>query len=253
MRTFESLAHVQQQIELASAVQRSMLPSTLPEVPGYSFWAHWEPAIGIGGDMYAFHVLPTNEILVLVADVAGKGIAAALGMACLAGMIPLIAEKSGADLPRFVADLNRSVFRSMSPVDRMTTLLAMLLDPTANRVRIVNAGHLPAVVRRRNGNVRSSFGAAQVGLPLGVVEQFRYQAVTLELAAEDAVVLFSDGITKAVNVSGNEYGISRVNDLLARDQYVGNIGATLLDDVKGFASGVGFKDDVVVVAVSREI
>jgi serine phosphatase RsbU (regulator of sigma subunit) len=251
MRTFASLGHVQRELELASQVQRSILPPSFPAVPGYSFWVHWEPAVGVGGDLYHFHVFPNNEILILVADVAGLGLHAAIGMAFITGMIPLIADKSGADLPSFVAELNQRIFQWASQMHSLTTLLALVLDPIANRVRIVNAGHLPAMIRRGNGTVESSDHEGWAP-PLGVVEEFRYHEVTLELAPEDAVVMFSDGITKAVNVSGNEYGASRVNDLLARGQDVRNIGQTLLDDVKGFASGVGFKDDVVVVAFSRE-
>src|ERR1700733_4309554 len=116
-------------LELAANVQRGMVPADLPSVPGYSFWAYWEPALRIGGDLYDFRQLPTGEILTIVADVAGKGMGAAMMMAFLSGMLPFAAEQCGGDLARFVGTINKRLHPLATRTDRFATLVAVALDP----------------------------------------------------------------------------------------------------------------------------
>src|ERR1700687_1593648 len=123
MSSPELSAKIQMNIELAADVQRSMLPLSVPTVPGYSFWVHWQPELSVGGDIYDFQVLKTGEILVLAGDVAGKGLAAALSMVSLAAIIPIVLEQTGNNLTEFVSALNKSVHRWLSRVDRFVTLI----------------------------------------------------------------------------------------------------------------------------------
>src|SRR6516225_4492740 len=103
MADLDFAAKMERELQMAAEVQWSMLPAAVPEVPNYSFWACWEPALPVGGDMYEFCRLPTGEILVVVADVGGKGLAAAIGMAALAGVVPVLWEQHSPNLTRFVS------------------------------------------------------------------------------------------------------------------------------------------------------
>ena len=118
MRNYKSLEHMQLDLNDAVAVQRAMLPVTVPSVPGYSFWVSWEPDLPLGGDLYQFHTLSTGEVLAVIGDVSGKGIPAALAMASVSGLIPFVFEHSGVDLTRFISSLNRSICRWSIPSQR---------------------------------------------------------------------------------------------------------------------------------------
>jgi len=173
-----------------------MLPDSVPLLPGYSFWAAWEPDFFVGGDLYDFQTLPTGEILMLVADVAGKHIPASLGMAFLAGMIPFAVEQTGADITKFVAALNDGFFRWTTRTDRFVSLVAVALNPVTHQFRMVDAAHTgPAIIRRRDGTVASLCSTQHAGFPLGVAKGLSYEALSFHVRAGDSILIASDGIT----------------------------------------------------------
>lgn len=247
MRDIESVAR---DMELAAEAQRSMLPQTLPVVPGYSFWVYWKPAHTVGGDMYGFHTLPTGEILLLVADVAGKGLVAALGMASLVAMVPLALEQAGADLPRFLDVLNRT-WRCDG---RFVALVAVALDPVAHRLRVANAFHPTGLICRYDGTLENLCPREEAGTPLGVFEGFTYTSQVFEMLSGDAIVIASDGVTNAVNATAEEYGTSRLTQVLGRTEpQAKSLGEAVLVDVNAFTGELGFQDDVVIVCCSRTL
>jgi len=244
---------IQREFELAAEVQRSMLPDTVPTASGYSFWAWWQPWSHVGGDIYDFHTLPSGEIIMLVGDVAGKGLAAALGMASLAGMVPLALEQTGADLTRFASALNRSFFRWASRANMFATLLAAALDPVAHQLGVLSAGHGSGLIRRKDGTLEDLYPIEQTGLPLGVSGESSYEAVRFEMNPGDAVVITSDGVMNAVNATGEEYGIPRLKEVLAcTEPHAGRLGEAVLAGVNAFTGGRQMEDDVVVVCFARE-
>jgi serine phosphatase RsbU (regulator of sigma subunit) len=246
---------IQSQLQAVADVQKSMLPQELPSVPGYSFWAALEPFAGFaGGDLYDFHVLPTGEVLVLVADVTGKGISAAVGMGALTGIITAAVEWDGADLPALVKRINRAFGRRMSE-DRIATLLAVALDPKTHRLRAVSAGHGPALIRRQDGPVEDLVPHGQGGPPLSIYfEQTNYQTVTAELKPGDCLVITTDGITEAFSERRDMYGVERLRDLVARTgPDASQLGQTILADAKRFSGRQDLWDDATVVCLSRSL
>jgi phosphoserine phosphatase RsbU/P len=228
-----------------------MLPVALPAVPGYSFWAFWEPAFPVGGDLYDFHTLPTGEVLMVVADVSGKGMAAALGMASLAGMIPLALQQTGTNLQSFVDLLNRT-FCERSRAEKFVTLIAMLLDPSTHRVQVVNACSQTGLLRRRNGTIEDLCKSEQVGLPLGVVGGSLFEATAFDLMPGEGVVIASDGITGAVSVNNEVYGAPRLNDIIARTEpEAGKLGKAILESVKAFVGSHPVRDDLAIICFAR--
>jgi serine phosphatase RsbU (regulator of sigma subunit) len=250
----EHRARLLNELAMAAEVQKSMLPETVPSVPGYSFWATMEPAYGTtaGGDLYDFQTLPTGEILVLVADVSGKGIPAAVGMTALAGIITMAQEGVAADLAALIQAVNRAYCRRMNRTNMFATLLAVALDPRTHRLRVVSAGHGPSLIRRRQGTVQELVPQKQGGLPLGILEDSDYETGTAELGPGDAVFISSDGIGESMSPRRELYA-PRLPELLARTEpEAAKLGEAALADVKAFTGGV-LQDDTTVVCFSRNL
>jgi serine phosphatase RsbU (regulator of sigma subunit) len=239
------------ELALGVEIQKSMLPGEVPSVPGYSFWAMMESARGMGGDLYDFHTLPGDEILVMVADVSGKGIPAAVGMTALAGMITVALEVFAADLTGLVKAINRAFCRRMY-ASMFATLLAVTLDPRTHRVRVLNAGHPPGLIRRRDGTLAELVPQKQSGAPLGIFPDAVYEVVTAELGPGDAVFITSDGMTEAMNTRHELYGRERLLELLARTESQATmLGEAVLADMKAFTGGA-LQDDTTVVCFARD-
>ncbi len=149
-------------------VQRSFLPLRLPEVPGYEFFAYYESAFEVGGDYYDFIPLPRQRLAVLLSDVAGKGVAAALLMAKLsadARSCMLTEPHPAAAITKLDSLMNRSGIS-----DRFVTLAATILDHGNNSVRLVNAGHpSPLIYHRATRTVEEATSNGAAGVPIGVL------------------------------------------------------------------------------------
>ena len=228
-----------------------MLPGALPAVPGYSFWAFWEPAFPVGGDLYDFHTLPTGEVLIVLADVSGKGLPAALWMASLAGMIPLAVQQTGTNLQSFVELLNTTLCK-WPRADKFASCIAVLLDPSTHRVQVVNAGPQTGLLRHRHGTIEDLCTNERTGLPLGVLDGFLFAANAFDLMPGEAVVIASDGITGAVNAGNEVYGAPRLNDVIAcTEPEAGELGEAKLENVKAFIGSHQVRDDVAMVCFAR--
>ena len=190
---------LERDIELAHKVQRGFLPSTPPELPGYRFFDYYEPARRLGGDYYDYVELPDGRLAVVVADVSGKGISAALLTAKLSAEIRYcLASQPQPALA--MQRLNRT-FAHAGWEDRFVTLVLAVLDPAAHTLAIVNAGHMAPVLRRADATIEQ-LGTEITGFPLGVVDDFPYEQQTISLAPDENVVLYTDGISEAMSPDG---------------------------------------------------
>lgn len=192
-------------LELAHQVQRALLPRTLPAVPAYTFFAHYAAADEVGGDSYDFVPLPGGRLAVLLGDVAGHGVAAALVMARFGAEARACLEAE-ADLAAAVARMNGLILRADVP-DSFVTLAAVVLDPANHAVAVVSAGHPLPLVRRVDGSVEALVSDEALGPPLGVVEGFGYACRAAQLGAGEAVLVFSDGLTEAMDAGDHQFGL----------------------------------------------
>ena len=162
---------LKRELAVAHEVQRGFLPSAAPRIPEYDFFEFYEPANQLGGDYYDYVELPGGRLAVVVADVSGKGISASLLMAKLSAETRycLASEPSPAEA---VGRLNRA-FCDSGWEDRFVTMVLAVLDPRRHEVTIVNAGHLPPLLRRGPGRVEA-VGEAETRLPLGVDHEVDY-------------------------------------------------------------------------------
>lgn len=236
---------IERDMENAREVQRTFLPARPPDVAGYEFASYYEPAQSIGGDYFDFVQLRDGRMAIVLADVGGKGIPAALYMARLA-------SETRACLERYenATDVIRQLNTRLRI--RLVTLAMVILTPQTHEITIVNAGHRPPFVRRRSGQLEIG-GEDIIGLPFSVLDDTVYEAATLTLNPGDGVVMFSDGLEDGLNSQrGERFGISRVRELIASTASTAQVMvSTLTGAVREFTDGTPQFDDMCIVAFRR--
>jgi len=241
--------HLKRDLELAHRVQQGLLPARPPEIAGYELFDFYEPARQIGGDFFGYVPLPDGRMAIVLADVSGKGVSAALVMAALSADVRycLASERDSAIA---VSRINESFCRSGWD-DRFATLAVAVLDPRTHRLTIVNAGHLPLFLRDAAGHVQM-IGFEEAGLPLGVDPEHVYQPLEMKIAPGDTLVLYTDGISEAMDHENRPYGLERLKRMLAEPaKTTGEIGRRILGDVEHHAAGQVRSDDMCLVCLGR--
>ena len=195
-------------LEIAREIQSWLVPSQAPEVAGADIAFATRPQNSVAGDYYdAFYPDPENpeRLVVVIADVAGKSVPAALLMATLQASLRTIAGE-GAPVAELVTRLNRYASAYSLDGRRFTTAVLCEYEPVSRRLTYVNAGHNAPILRRANGALEK---LETGGLPLGIKVDAAYQTASLELRPGDALILFTDGVIEAFNASGDEFGNER--------------------------------------------
>ena len=240
---------IKRDLELAHRVQQGLLPTRPPDVPGYEIFDFYEPAQHVGGDFFAYVPLSEGRLAIVLADVSGKGVSAALVMAALSADVRycLASER---DLAKAVSLINDSFLRGGWD-DRFATFVVAVLDPATHHVTLVNAGHLPVLLRDATGAVRG-VGTDLGCLPLGLDPSHRYRSCELDLAAGSTLVFYTDGISEAIDHEQRLYGLERLEEVLTGPAAgVGDLGRRVLADVERHAAGQVRSDDICLVCVGR--
>src|ERR1700730_175584 len=195
-------------LEIAREIQTWLVPSEAPQVAGADIAFATRPQNSVAGDYYdAFYPNPEERerLVVVIADVAGKSVPAALLMATLQASLRTIAGENAA-LADLVARLNRYACAHSLNGLRFTTAALSEYNPTSRRLVYVNAGHNAPIRRRANGTLETLEAG---GLPLGIQSTAKYETASLELKPGDALIFFTDGVVEAFNESGEEFGNAR--------------------------------------------
>jgi sigma-B regulation protein RsbU (phosphoserine phosphatase) len=197
-------------LEIAREIQSWLVPSHPPEVPGADIAFATRPQNSVAGDYYdAFYPNadsgPEGKVMVVIADVAGKSVPAALLMATLQASLRTIAG-DGAPLADLVARLNRYACAHSLDGRRFTTAVLSEYDPASRRLTYVNAGHNAPILRRANGTLEK---LEVGGLPLGIQSPITYETATLDLRPGDALIFYTDGVVEAFNEENAEFGNDR--------------------------------------------
>ena len=197
-------------VQLASEVQKRLLPDKAPASDGFSLAGYSIPARGVGGDYYDFLDLGNQRIGIALADVAGKGVAAALIMSVVQASLRIIASE---DIPLadLAAKMNRYLHRSTKS-NGYATFFYALLDERHRRLRYVNAGHNPPFLLKCSAVHELPAG----GTVIGLFPQSSYEEASIDLAPGDVLIAFTDGVPEALNPAEEEFGEDRVREMLRR-------------------------------------
>lgn len=239
---------IRREIDIARGVQQRLFPQRVPRVAGVDCAGSCRPAQGIGGDYYDFLELPEGRLGIALGDVAGKGIPAALLMASLQASLRGQRLSGPADLAQLMANLNFLIHEA-SPENRYATFFYGELDPASGRLDYVNAGHnAPMLFRAGGSNVERLKATGPV---VGLVEAGKFEQRSVEVHAGDLLLVYSDGISEAMNPKDEEWGEERLASAVVEAGSVGALGLIerLFVAADAFAAGATQHDDMTVVAV----
>ena len=241
------------EIEVARKVQLGFLPKSFPAILDYEFYAYYSPAQSVGGDYYDFISLPHGRVAVVLGDVAGKGVAAALLMAKLSAEVKFcfLTEPTPA---KAVTLLNDQLIKG-GIGDRFVSLAALIIDPVAHQVTLVNAGHINPM-RYRNGELTEVITNKESGLALGWVQGYEFDSKVFPMEVGDSIFVFTDGVIDAEDPQGERFQFDGMHKTLKADSVLmetrpSKIGDRLVRAVNKHANGTPQSDDIAVVCFGR--
>ncbi|MEN1679368.1 MAG: SpoIIE family protein phosphatase [Planctomycetota bacterium] len=240
---------LERDLKLAKRMQRALLPSSPPEVPGYHFFDYYESARQVGGDYYDYVPLAGGRVGVIVGDVAGKGVSAAILMARLSSDVRFCLATEP-DLASATAEINR-LFCRQDWEDRFVTMILTIIDPATHEMTMTNAGHMPPLLRNAAGEV-SELAEEITGLPVGVMDDFEYEQITRKIEPGDFLTVFTDGFSEAMNRDKDLYGMERLTAAVgSAGLSITELGKHVLDDVRKFVDGYDQSDDMCLACFGR--
>jgi sigma-B regulation protein RsbU (phosphoserine phosphatase) len=230
----------------AQATQQALLPRALPALPGMELAAVCRPAGELAGDYYDIRRMTSARVLLCIGDVAGKGAPAALVMANLQAAVKALAEEDLAPI-ELCRRVNRVLCENCEE-GRFVTFFCGVLDTEERSLRYVNAGHNPPIVAKPNGSLLKLGDGGPV---LGEFPDWSAAQAEVQLGGGDRIVLYTDGITEAANMAGEEYGIDRLGALACayRHESAAELHARVMADAIRFAGGA-FADDATLVVLA---
>jgi serine phosphatase RsbU (regulator of sigma subunit) len=236
-----------QDVELAAQVQRMFLPIHRPSVRGLEIAGMMLPARGVSGDYYNYTPIDDHTLQIVIADVAGKGVPAALLMSATAAAVQLEAREKR-DMLDVVNRLN-SGLHSLSDSNHYVTLLLADIDARSQTLRYVNCGHNPAVLLRAKSHEVVPMNSSC--FPIGMFDSEACAIDSASVTAGDVLVLYTDGVTEARDSRGEEFGLERLSALIRRGHTLSADGLMnhILESVRDFSRDVGFDDDVTILVV----
>jgi len=239
---------LERDMKLAHEVQQGFLPDRRPELADYEFFDFYQPATQVGGDYFDYIPLPDGRVAIVVADVVGHGVAAALLMAKLSAetKFALFSEPTPAAA---VTKLNERLCQTN--MQRFVTMIMVVLDPAGHRGVVVNAGHMAPLHRRAAGSLEEP-SESIAGLPLGVTDALGYEQCAIDIAAGDTLTLFTDGINESIDAAGAFYTIDRLRDQVRQHPSVPLLGPAIIEDVRHFLGKAPQNDDMCLVCFGRK-
>jgi phosphoserine phosphatase RsbU/P len=240
---------LERELQLAMEIQQRFQPTAPPVVPGYEFQGISFPCYEIGGDYYDFIQRDDGRLVIALGDVSGKGTAAALLMSSLHAAIH--AQTGSHDtLVQTISAVNRYLAENIPP-NRFVTLFYAELDPESGALSFLNAGHNPPLIVHAAGTVEQ---LASGGLPLGIKADADYREGRTHLQMGDVLVIYSDGVTEAASPNGEEFGPTRLYEVVSRnvDASAAGIRDRIESALTKFSQGTQAADDITLVIVKRQ-
>ena len=244
---------MERELQMAHAVQASLLPHETPQIPGWEFEARWQPARTVSGDYYDFIPLDGGQLGLVIADVSDKGMPAAVFMALTRSTIR--ATVSHLPTPADgIAEANRLICAD-SADGMFVTLFYAMLDPASGKLTYVNAGHNPPLLCRAGDHGEGDLleELRPTGMALGIVDDFPFEQRTLVLQPGDCILLYTDGVTDATGDGQQQFGMERLRRVILehRSAPVSGMVTALERSIADFTGGATQFDDIAILAVKR--
>ncbi|HKV40854.1 MAG TPA: GAF domain-containing SpoIIE family protein phosphatase [Blastocatellia bacterium] len=240
--------NVESELHLARSVVDSLLPRAFPLVEGFDIYGLTIPVREVGGDYFDFINSVTDRLGLVVADVSGKGLAAALIMVAFRAYIHATVINDFA-MRIVMARVNRLVYESTEG-DRFITTFYGLIDPEQKRLLYISAGHNPPLLLHEDG---SSELLKDSGLPLGVFPDSRYSESVVNLISGEILVLYTDGVIEARNAADQDFGVEKLEETVRRyaDQRAHEICNKVVEAVNEYSSEIGGPEDDLTISVIK--
>jgi len=242
------LREQERDFEKAREIQQGLLPKQIPQLPGYEIACAWQPARAVAGDYYDVIKLSESALGICIADVVGKGMPAALLMSNLQAIVRAMASE---DMPpkQLCEKVNRVISSNMTP-GKFITFFYCLLDAKQKKLIYSNAGHNRPILFHQDG---TWLELKEGGLALGMSRERNYEQGEAELNSGDRLLLFTDGVTEAINADREEFGEERLIELLGNNLSLRatELQKKVIEAVTEFSRG-DFQDDVTLIAISVE-
>lgn len=242
---------LEKELEISRQIQQSILPETLPDLPGYEFGALMIPARAVGGDFYTFFQLPKNRLGIVVGDVSDKGVPAALFMALTYSLIRAEAVRTGSPVQAF-RKVNQHLLQ-MNSSSMFVTMVYGILDCSSGEFRFARAGHpSPYLLDGEGRLVEVPVSSAQ---PLGLFDNPPIDEQCINLPTGGTLLLYSDGVNETMDTQGTEFGFDSLNQTMAanRTRPAQEICGQLWQDVQAHGENLPQQDDFTTVVVKRSM
>ncbi len=237
-----------QELRVAHSIQASLIPAGSPEIPGCHVASYWQAARDVSGDFYDFIRLNNGLWGIVVADVADKGMPAAIFMAVSRTLLRAVAHNRISPAET-LERVNELLFND-TQTDLFVTVFYAVWDPRAETLTYANAGHNPPILLRSNG--RESLLRTE-GMALGVLEKIEMGEKQVHISSQDIVVFYTDGVTEAINEDYDEFGMERLSMTVkaTRKQDAAGIIAAITQSIQDHAGNTAQFDDVTMVVLKR--
>jgi sigma-B regulation protein RsbU (phosphoserine phosphatase) len=238
------------ELKVASQIQNQLLPARLPRIEGYTLSAFQAQCKAVGGDLYDVAELADGSVLLLLADVSGKGMGAALLMSNVLAAFRILYGSEDLSLVKMTSRVSGQLVRSSRPED-FATLFVCRLYPQTHTLRYLNAGHNPPMMVRSDGKVEELESS---GIPIGAFDLSPWKEGTLQFGIGDLLFMFTDGITEATNLQGEMYQDERLKRFLLDSlrQTPEELTESVLDEIRAFMGGASQSDDITTLALRRD-
>ena len=245
----DKLIALQNELDIASNMQQSILPKRFPDGPDYQVYASMEPARNVGGDFYDVVPLEDGRVGVAIADVSDKGVASALYM--MSSRTLLKGAAIGCANPGQVLEEVNDLLQDDSDTGMFVTVFYAIYDPATGEFTYANGGHNPPLIVYSNGE--STVLPMTGGVALGAAPGIRYQEHTVSLSQGDTVFLYTDGVTEAMNGAGGFFGLERLQKAFFDAPPIDSKAATdtVFEAVHAFTGDTPQADDIACLALNR--
>src|SRR5215204_2427587 len=236
---------IEQELRVARLIQQTLLPHSVPGLPGYDVAAYYRPAREVGGDFYDFLELEDGSLGLIVGDATGHGVPAALMMANTQSVLRAVAQRGGSEPGRILAEVNE-VLLAYIPPSMFVTCFYAILDPRSGTLHYANAGHDLSYLW--HGGDCEELRAR--GMPLGLMPEMNYEEKEVVLDAGDSALFYSDGLVEAHDPKGEMFGFPRLRELIAEHGEESSLEDLLLEELHSFV-GEGWEqeDDITLLTL----